>query len=263
MQTLCFSNNKGGVGKTTSALNVGLALARRGQRVLFCDCDPQRSLTISFEGADAPEHVGLLLMRKGEFSLDDIHAVIRPVGENVDLLPASAEMEANEAQLPGWDAEHSTRLADILELVSSEYDYCIIDTKGSIGTLTWIALAATNVLYIPVDPEFYGFEGLTNLINTCTRLRRRINPGLRVGGIFFTKYSPTYRARLRHDVVDLIKDHYGKDVPVFTTTIRQSTAIPNAQMAGAGLFDYAPDSPGAEDYESLTDEILQHLNNGH
>jgi chromosome partitioning protein len=260
MQTLCFSNNKGGVGKTTSALNVGLALARRGYRVLFCDCDPQRSLTISFEGTDVPEHVG---MRKGEFSLDDIHAVIRPVGENMDLLPASGEMEANEAQLPGWDAEHSTRLADILEMIAPEYDYCVIDTKGSIGTLTWIALSASNLLYIPVDPEFYGFEGLTNLINTCTRLKRRINPSLRIGGIFFTKYSPTYRSRLRHDVVDLIKEHYGKDVPVFETTIRQSTAIPNSQMAGTGLFDYAPDSTGAEDYEALTTEILHHLSHGH
>ena len=259
MKTLCFANNKGGVGKTSSALNVGYALAHRGYRVLFCDCDPQRNLSQSFGQNLEGTHLGDLLMLKGEFTQDDVRVAIHPVTELIGLLPSHPKLAAYEPQI-GHIAEARDWIKEILDLVADEYDYCILDTPPSLGNLVVWALIASDLLFIPVQPELYGYEGLSNIAQAVTRMHAKLNPRLRVGGIFFTKYSPLYRRRLHHDVVELISSHFGDLGPVLTTSIRENVSIANAQMAGASLFDFAPESNGALDYAALTDEILSELN---
>jgi chromosome partitioning protein len=252
MKILTFANHKGGVGKTTSTLTVGQELAHRGYRVLFVDCDPQHNLTMSFPVA-TPTHLGTVI--RGEQTLRE---VTRRVGEGQALVGSARELTQLEKIL-GQQPAYQFFLRDQLAEVATDFDYVLIDTPPALTSLTYAALVASDAVFIPVQPEFYGYEGLTTLLDACTIMNKNFNPRLKVGGLFLTKYSPTYRLTLHHDVVAIMRENSVTGPLLLTTTIRQNGKLSEAQIEKRNLFDYAPDSNGAEDYRQLTTEILSRL----
>lgn len=252
MKIITFANHKGGVGKTTSTLNVGYSLAAAGHRVLLIDCDAQRNLTRSFMLAEP--HLDLGAVVAGKSKLEDI---VLPTGQlNLSLAAASRELQFLEQVLTQqFGYEHLLR--NELAPLANVYDFVLIDTPPRLAALTYAALVASDRVFIPVQPEFYGFEGLGDLLQACQRVTINFNPKLAVGGIFFTKWSEQYRRRLHKEVVDLItQEHPGLTL---TTTIRDNVAIAEAQAQKQGLHEWSPSSNGAEDYENLTTEILSRL----
>ena len=252
MKILTFANHKGGVGKTTSTLTVGQELARRGHRVLFVDCDPQHNLTMSFP-TTATFNVGTVI--RGERTLRQV--IIR-VGEGLGLASSARELTQLEKIL-GQQPAYQFFLRDQLEEVQQDFDYVLVDTPPALTSLTYAALVASDAVFIPVQPEFYGYEGLTTLLDACAVMRKNFNARLKVGGLFLTKYSPNYRLTLHHDVVSIMRENAVTGPLLMTTSIRQNGKLSEAQIEKKNLFDYAPDSNGAEDYRELTTEILARL----
>lgn len=254
MKIITFANHKGGVGKTTSALNVAQTLVRDGHKVLLVDCDAQCNLTQSLKLPATYPDLGLVLSQKGR--LEDI--ILHEVDKNLSLVAATSELDFLEkvlAQQFGY--EHLLRAG--LEPLRGQYDYCLIDTPPRLSALTYAALVASDRVFIPCQPEFYGYQGLTNLLEACTRVSQHFNPQLRIGGLFFTKYSPKYRRRLHHEVVDLIGERYAGEGLMLETTIRENVSLAEAQIQQESIHRWAPASNGAQDYEALTREILARL----
>jgi len=254
MKIISFTNHKGGVGKTTSTLNVGYALAGRGHKVLLIDGDAQCNLTMCFDEQSANGHyVGSLLEGRSSFS-----NTLVPVAPNLDLVPASSQLGYVEKVL-GAQQGYEFLLQEALEPIAGQYDYCLIDTPPSLSAMTYMVLVASNAIFIPAQPEYFSFEGLQTILEACTRVRKRNNLGLRVGGIFFTKYSKTYRRKLHHDIVEATTERFLAEQLVMPTSIRDNVALAEAQIQRQNLYEYAPASTGAQDYQALTDEILTRI----
>ncbi|NVO86758.1 ParA family protein, partial [Hymenobacter terrestris] len=243
----------GGTGKTTSCLNVAHTLRERGYTVLLLDCDRQTNLTQSFTvGIGAKSHLGSVLM--GQASLSD---VVMEVEDGLYLIPSSpdiAEAEERISQKPG--AEFA--LKELLDEVEA-IDYCLIDTPGGLGKLTYAALTAANAVFIPAQPEYYGIEGLVGLLDVCHQVQKRLNPKLIIGGLFFTQYNRNDRRRAQRDMVQLLESHALFGPLVMHTTIRPNVSLVEAQIEKASIHSWAPASAGAEDYQNLTTEILARL----
>lgn len=254
MKTICFANHKGGVGKTTSTLNVGQVLASRGSRVLLIDSDSQTNLSMSFD-RQSTRHLGELLESDGKVALSEL---VEGVGEGLSLVAASPRLQMVEKLMAGSSGLEFV-LREALEAVEELYDYCLIDTPPSLGGITYSALIAADAVFIPMQPEYFGYNGLTSLLQACVRVRKHYNPRLKVGGIFFTKYSPSYRAAMHHQYVDLLHQDEQLAPLVMGVSIRQNTKLGEAQAMQESVLAYAPDSNGALDYVSLTDEILARL----
>ncbi|WP_162303732.1 ParA family protein [Hymenobacter sediminis] len=253
METIVFANHKGGTGKTTSCLNVAYALRERGHSVLLVDCDRQTNLTQSFAAkVPAGQHLGTVLL--GQASLSD---VVLEVGERLYLVPSSTDLgEAEEriSQKPG--AEFALKeLLDEVEAV----DYCLIDTPGGLGKLTYAALTAATAVFIPAQPEYYGIEGLVGLLDVCHQVQKRLNKALKIGGVFFTQYNRSDRRRAQRDMVQLLESHITFGSLVMQTTIRPNVSLVEAQIEKEDLYTWAPQSAGAKDYQNLTSEILARL----
>ena len=251
MQTISFANHKGGVGKTTSTLAVAQCLANQGKHVLLLDCDAQCNLSMSFSLTN-DKHIGHLLT--GQSSLDQ---VVQQVGAGLYLVASMPKLHDLERELAGQPGSDFV-LREVLESVEG-IDYCLIDTPPNLFTLTHAALTASNAVFIPTQPEYYSFEGLATLLETCTMIRKRVNPKLILGGVFFTKYSPTYRKRLHHDMVSVMRQHPELGKLLMQTSIRENVSLAEAQIQKESVYDYAPASNGASDYISLTSEILSRL----
>lgn len=252
MHTITFANHKGGVGKTTSNLNVGQTLARMGKRVLLIDCDAQCNLTISFPPTTTA-HLGQVLQNEKK-----LEEVLHPVEENLWLVSATPHLHYLE-KLIATQLGYEMLLREALEPLADQFDFCLLDTPPTLSALTYAALVASQTVFIPSQPEYYGFEGLNTLLDACARVRKHFNPGLKVGGVFFTKYSPTYRRKLHHDIVRLMKEDATLGQLVMQTTIRENVALAEAQIQKESIHSWAPDSNGATDYENLTAEILIRL----
>ncbi|WP_165768410.1 ParA family protein [Hymenobacter amundsenii] len=254
MKTICFANHKGGVGKTTSTLNVGQVLASRGSRVLLIDSDSQTNLSMSFD-RQGTRHLGELLESDGKVAIMEL---MEPVGEGLHLVAASPRLQMVEKLMAGSSGLEFV-LREALETVEDQFDYCLIDTPPSLGGITYSALIAADAVFIPMQPEYFGYNGLTSLLQACVRVRKHYNQKLKVGGIFFTKYSPTYRAAMHHQYVDLINQDEQLAPLVMEVSIRQNTKLGEAQAMQEPILAYAPESNGALDYTALTDEILARL----
>ncbi|OUJ67761.1 ParA family protein [Hymenobacter crusticola] len=252
MRILTFANHKGGVGKTTSTLNVGQQLAQRGHRVLFLDCDPQHNLTMSFPTA-VPNHLGHVI--RGDQTLKQ---VITQVGDKQGLVGSALELTQMEKIL-GQQPAYQFFLRDALEEVDGLFDYVLIDTPPALTSLTYAALVASEAVFIPVQPEYYGFEGLNTLLEACKVMSKNFNPRLKVKGLFLTRYSPSYRLTLHHDVVATMQENPVLRPLLMTTSIRQNGKLSEAQIEKQNLYEYAPTSHGAHDYDQLTTEILARL----
>lgn len=243
-KVIAIANHKGGVGKTTTTAAVGQALARKGKKVLLIDLDAQANLTSFFVEEDSIESSVYDALRG---TLDKLP--IMGVGDNLSLVPASLDLAAAETALASKIARERI-LARLIENVKG-YDYILLDCPPSLGILTTNALAAATDLYIPLTAEALPLKGLKMLEEIVNEVRRSINPRLNISGVIITRYN---NRKLNKAVLDAIRQQYGGKV--FDTKIRENIAIAEAPLYNESIFDYAPTSNGAQDYDNLAAEIL-------
>ena len=244
-----LANQKGGVGKTTTAVNLGAYLANCGKRVLLVDTDPQANATSSLgvdKNALARSVYDVLIGAESASSLTLVTACM-----GLDLLPSSPALAGAEVELLHVIGRE-TRLRHALRQVSPRYDYVLIDTPPSLGMLTVNALTASDGVLIPIQCEYLPLEGLAQLLHTIELIRERLNPELIVRGLILTMYER--RTNLARQVVQEIHDHF--PTTVFQAVIPRNVKLSEAPSYGEPILTYAPDSPGGVAYEALCQEIL-------
>lgn len=242
-KVIAIVNQKGGVGKTTTAVNVGAGLAKAGKRVLLIDLDPQGSLTTSFAFNVSRDDKTAYELLKGTRKAEE---VIRSLPNGCDLIPG-------DLRLTGIEAGRNQLLKQAIEPVTSKYDYILIDCSPSLGVLALNALAACAEVYIPLEPEYLALAGIARLMQTIKAAKARINPGIKVTGVLITKYDR--RKKLTGAVEAKLQELFPE--AVFATRIRNNIALAEAPTEGKDVFAYAPRSNGAKDYQALTNEILE------
>lgn len=248
MRTIAVANRKGGVGKTTTAAALVSGLTLKGYRVLAVDLDAQRNLTSTMQArSDSKTALGVLT---GDITARE---AIRHT-DSGDIIPASKALSGADATLTETGKEY--RLKESLELVSGEYDYCIIDCPPALGILTVNALTAADGVVIPAQADIYSLEGIEDLQETIQPVKRYCNAGLTIEGILLTRYSS--RSVLSRDVTTIAEQLAEKlGTTVFKTTIREAVAVKEAQISQESLFSYAPKAKVTEDYRAFVDEILE------
>jgi chromosome partitioning protein len=259
MRSIAVMNQKGGVGKTTTAVNLAAALAESGRRVLLVDLDSQ---------AHASLHLGVS-QERGEDSVyrllvggATVSELKRPVSENLWLLPAHIDLAAAEselADLPGRERVLRTKLA----AESAAFDYLLIDCPPSLGLLTINALVAVEEVFLPLQPHFLALHGLSKLLGTIDLVARRMNPRLRLSGVVLSMYEAN--TRLASEVAGDVEAFFAQPHPpecawsgarACTTRIRRNIRLAEAPSFGQSVLAYAPTSPGAEDYRALAAEVI-------
>lgn len=249
-RTLVIANQKGGVGKSTSVMNLGIALAEKGLRVLLIDLDPQGGLTAAF-GIDSYD------IRRSAFSLImnqqvSVARVMRPVRARLALVPASIDLAASEIQLAGVvDRAHRLKLS--LERSRVPFDYVLIDTPPGLGILTANGLVAGDEVLIPVQCQYLAMRGVRALMDTVVRVKNNLNARLKLAGLFGTMY----RADSEHsrEVVEELRDVFGPKV--FKTLINFDDVVAEAPVAGLSLLEYIPRHPIAQGYRALAEEVIR------
>jgi len=248
MISIAFANNKGGVGKTSSVQNVGAAIAKQGNKVLLVDLDPQASLTRAhgLKLQEIEKHVGDFILGDSSFQ----NTVLQ--SDLLDLLPATLDLRRKEVLIHSL-ATYQTKLKKGLK--DLQYDYVLFDCPPAISTLTTLALVASDYYFVPLQAEFLSYEGLANLVDFANEIREDFS-GCQLGGVYATRFNPKIRSTLRKEMVEAAKDSL-KELYLENCFIRENVAISEAQALGENVFDYKPDSNGAEDYQRLTKTILQ------
>ena len=242
--TIAIGNQKGGVGKTTSTACIGAALALQGRRVLLIDLDAQQNLTFTLTQNEDPETSIYDTLVK------DQPMPIIPIRENLDLVPASLDLARAEIDMATMMAREGI-LKSYLDEQKEKYDYILMDCSPSLGIVTTNALVAADKLYIPLTAEALPLKGLAML-----DVKRRVNPTLELGGVFFTRFN---NRKLNKEVISMVEKRYGEKV--FQTKIRENIAIAEMPLSGQTIFEYDPKSNGAADYRTLTDEIISREEN--
>ena len=249
-RVIAMCNQKGGVGKTTTTINLGAALAEYGRRVLLVDFDPQGSLSVGL--GFNPHELELTIYDLLMGGDADAHDVIHPTGvENLDLLPSNIDLSAAEVQLVGEVAREQT-LARVLAPVMKDYDVILVDCQPSLGLLTINALTAANGVIVPLECEYFALRGVALLKHTIDKVTERLNPSLQVDGLLGTMFdSRTLHSR---EVMQRLVDAWGDTV--FHTVIRRTVKFSDSTVAGEPITSYATSSPGADSYRQLAREVL-------
>ena len=241
-------NHKGGVGKTTTTINLAAALQQKKKRVLAIDMDGQANLTESF-GLSIEEEQTVYGAMKGKYPLP----LVEPAG-GVTVVPSCLDLSAAEAELinePGRELILNGLIGKLLE--NRKVDYILIDCPPSLGLLTLNALTAADYLIIPVQAQFLAMRGMAKIMNVIATVQERLNPKLAIGGIVITQFDK--RKTLNKSVAELVKDSFCEKV--FKTVIRDNVSLAEAPIKGKNIFEYSRNSNGAKDYMALAQEGLK------
>jgi len=249
-RVIALCNQKGGVGKTTSTINLGAALAEYGRRVLLVDFDPQGALSVGLgvNPMELDRTVYNVLMDK-HVSVDDV--LLKTNVQGMDLVPSNIDLSAAEVQLVGEVAREQT-LKRVLEPVVPDYDVVLIDCQPSLGLLTINALTASDGVIIPLECEFFSLRGVALLIQTIDKVKERLNPQLELEGILATMYDR--RTVHGREVLTRVVEAFGDKV--FHTVINRTVRFPETTVAGEPITSFAPSSAGADAYRDLAREVV-------
>lgn len=247
-KVISISNHKGGVGKTTSAINIGSGLNKLGKRVLLIDLDAQANLSQSLGIIDTAEGPNIYGAIVGEYKLPPGIEIVK----GLEVIPSTLDLSGAELELSG-EAGREYILRELLEPIKKKYDYIIIDTAPSLSLLTINSFVASDEIFIPLQAQYLALQGLSKLIEVVGKIQRRLNKGLKVGGVVITQYDS--RKILNRDVVETIRAHFPKET--FNTLIRDNIALAEAPANHLDIFRYNAKSKGAEDYLALCKEIIK------
>ena len=245
---IAILNHKGGVGKTTTTINLAAALQQKGKKILVIDLDGQANLTESF-GCSIEEPNTVYGAMKGEYSLPLIKT-----GNGITLVPSCLDLSAAESELinePGREMILKQLISKLPK--ENKFDYVLIDCPPSLGLLTLNALTAADFLIIPVQAQFLAMRGMAKIMNVISIVQERLNPNLKIGGIVITQYDK--RKTLNKSVTEIIQDSFCEKV--FKTIIRDNVALAEAPINGKNIYEYNKNSNGAKDYLDLAEEVLK------
>ena len=249
-------NQKGGVGKTTTAVNLGIGLAREGKKVLVVDADAQASLSLSL-GCAKPDDLPCTLTELMQSCINDkplnYSDAILHHAEGIDLIPANIELAGMEMTLVNVMSRERI-IKECIEPLRPRYDHILIDCMPSLGQLTLNSLAASDSVIIPLQPAFLSVKGMDMLLNTVNKVRRQINPGLKIDGLLFTMVdSRTNEAR---EVMATLRGYYGSSIRIFDTEIPYSVRAAETSSRGMSIFAHDKNGKVADAYERLSKEVL-------
>ena len=249
-RTIAIANQKGGVGKTTTSINLSAALAAKGKNVLVIDTDPQGNTTSGF-GVDKNELENTIYeLILGECSIQE--CIIKNVVPGVSLIPSNVNLAATEIELIGVDKKEFI-LRNEVDWVKDQYDFIIIDCPPSLNMLTINSMTTADSVLVPIQCEYYALEGLSQLIHTVNLVKERLNPDLEMEGIVFTMYDS--RTNLSMQVVENVKNHLNQKI--YNTVIPRNIRLAEAPSYGMPINLYDPKSAGAEAYANLAEEVIK------
>lgn len=263
MRSIAIINQKGGVGKTTTAVNLSAALSEMGQRVCLIDLDPQAHASLHLGLALSDDDRSIYHVLTGSASLADVR---QQISEHLWLVPAHLDLAAAEMELAG-EVGREVILRDQMGIDDGEFDFLLIDCPPSLGVLTLNALTAVREVFLPLQPHFLALHGLSKLLRTIQIVAQRLNPGLQLTGVMLCMYDSQTRlaAEVSSDVEEFFRRQTSTQVPgtdawaaarSFQTRIRRNIRLAEAPSFGKSIFQYSPHSNGADDYRQLAREVL-------
>jgi len=263
-RVIAMMNQKGGVGKTTTTVNLASGIAHAGRRVLLVDLDPQAHATYSLgTDPDGLEQSVYDVLMEPDIGAEGLRQAIIPARENLALLPAVTDLAAAETELAA-ERRRTTRLREAIASVQRDYEFVLIDCPPSLGTLTLNGLACAREVIVPMQAHFLALQGVGKLLETVSLVGRTVNPSLRVSGVVLTMHDEQSRhaREVVEDIVGSFESSKQRDVPwrgakVYKPPIRRNIKLAESPSFGQSIFEYAPSSNGAKDYGELTRRVVE------